>query len=500
MKTTRRYLKIPLLFILFISYMYANGQNPDRLRPDWWFGISGAANFDFYNGSVQNLGDSKLQYPFNNGHGVAPYFSIFAEYRHDPVWGLMLNVALDNHKGIFDNSDAPAGVSQSLRTNFDFVAFEPSLRIAPFANNFYLFVGPRVLYTTTKSFDFSESNEQEDMSKFNNVNDLKLSAQVGAGYDIPLSSPGSLTQVNISPFVAFVPYFGDLTRNDEVTLTTFRAGIAIKIGCPKEPQYPQASMSPIQERDVQFSVQPPEFVPAQNTVNENLPITNAVFFDAGNTEIPNRYTLLTKDQATGFTESQLRDCQKTAGTRSERQLRVYYNILNIIGDRMRKYPGSTIKLIGSSAGKGEEIGKENAASVKNYLVNNFGIDAGRIEIEGRNMPIIPSEKYNTGNDIDLTRAEDNRVDIVSTSPDMFAEAADNTAVCLPVNAMAMDGSSPGDARITISANGAAGTLLYWSIDVKDDSGNVQHFGTFGGDMGTISSAAILKDKKSGNYT
>jgi outer membrane protein OmpA-like peptidoglycan-associated protein len=64
----------------------------------------------------------------------------------------------------------------------------------------------------------------------------------------------------------------------------------------------------------------------------------------------------------------------------------------------------------------------------------------------------------------------------------------------------MDGSSPGDAKITINANGADGTLLFWSIDVKDDSGNVQHFGTFSGDMGTISSTALLKDKKSGNYT
>jgi outer membrane protein OmpA-like peptidoglycan-associated protein len=500
MKTTKKYIGIAVFAIIYISNISVTAQSTDRLQPDWWFGVSGAANFDFYNGTVQALGDSKLQYPFNNGHGVSPYISVFAEYRHNPVWGFMFNVALDEHNGIFNNSDAPATVSQSLRTDFDYIAFEPSLRLAPFANNFYLFAGPRFCYTSTKSFDFRESNEQDNNNKFNNVNDLKLSAQVGAGYDIPLSSPRSLTQVNISPFIAFVPYFGDMTRNDEVTLTTIRVGIAIKIGCPKEPPYPQAVLVPIHENDIQFSVQPPEYVPTQNTVNENLPITNAVFFDAGNTEIPNRYTLLNQQQAASFTEAQLQDCQKTVGTRSERQLTVYYNILNIIGDRMRKHPESTIKLIGSSAGKGADVGEENATSVKNYLVNNFGIDPGRIETEGRNMPVIPSEKYNTTNDIDLTSAEDNRVDIVSNSPDMVMETTDNTAICLPAHAMAMDGSSPGDARIVINANGALGTLLYWSIDVKDDSGNVQNFGTFGGDIGTISSTALLKDKKSGNYT
>ncbi|HTA28331.1 MAG TPA: OmpA family protein [Bacteroidia bacterium] len=500
MKTIHKHLAITIITAVCASTLQVKAQNPDRLQPTWWFGVSGAANFAFYQGSAQSLGNSKMPYTFSNGHGVAPYVSIFAEYRPDPVWGLMLNLAMDNNHGVFDHNNAPSNVSASFKADFNYVSLEPSLRIAPFSGNFYLFAGPRLSYNVTKSYDFRVSNEQDDANKFTDVNSLKLSAQLGAGYEIPLSLPRSTTQVDISPFVAVVPYFGDVNRSNELTLTTIRAGIAIKIGSAPEPPMPQAALTPIQEKDIQLAVEPPKYVPTPNTVNENLPIANAVFFDQGNTSIPSRYTLLTKDQAAGFTEDQLKDCQKTAGTRSDRQLKVYYNVLNILGNRMREYPESTIKLVGSSGGKGEEIGEENATSVKNYLVNNFGIDAARIETEGRNKPIIPSEKYNTTNDIDLTRAEDNRVDIVSTSPELMVEAIDNAALCAAPVAMAMDGSSPGDARIIISANGADGNLLYWSIDVKDDSGNVQHFGTFSGDMGTISSAALLKDKKSGNYT
>lgn len=498
MKTIRTLSKIVAVAILFISNLSVNAQIPDRLRPDWWFGVSGAANFDFYNGTV-----SKVPYGFSNGNGVAPYISVFTEYRPGPVWGFMFNVALDDHYGVFNNNDAPAGINPTLKTDLDYISVEPSLRIAPFSGNFYLFVGPRLNFNIEKSFVLEPEIGEQDDNKLSDVYPMRVSAQVGAGYDIPLSRPMSTTQVNLSPFVAFSPYFGNQPQSSgNLDLTILRVGIAIKLGGAPEPPYPQASVTPVQEHDVQFSVQPPAYVPSQGKVNENLPITNAVFFDAGNTNIPSRYTLLTKDQAGSFTEAQLQDCQKMAATHSERQLAVYYNILNIIGDRMRKNPESTIKLIGSSAGKGEQIGEANAASVKDYLVNNFGIDPGRIETEGRNMPLIPSEKYNGTKDKDLTMAEDNRVDIVSNSPDLVTEAADNTAICLKptTEPMAMDGSSPGDAKIVIDANGALGTLLYWSIDVKDDSGNVQHFGTFSGDMGTISSAALLKDKKSGNYT
>ncbi len=491
------------LAVMFAANLPVNAQDQDRLHPAWWFGVAGAANFDFYSGSIHQLNQSTLPYTYTNGMGVAPYYSIFAEFRPDPVWGFMLNLSLDTHKGLFDKSDAPSGVSTSIKTEYNFVSLEPSLRIAPFEGNFYLFVGPGISYTDWPTFNLQLSSEQTREDRFVNVNTIRFSGHLGAGYDIALSKPRSIDQVDISPFVAVVPYFGGEAQSiNNLMLTTIRAGIAIKFGCAPEPPMPQADLTPVQEKDVQLTVEPPKFVPAQNKINETLPVANKVFFDAGNTNIPDRYVLLTKEQASGFTEGSVGGLSKKATTRSERQLMVYYNVLNLLGNRMREYPETTVKLVGSSGGKGEKIGEENAESVKRYLVNNFGVDGSRIEIEGRSMPMVPSEKYknSSSQDIDLTMAEDNRVEIVSNSPQLMVEATDNAALCAAPQAMALDGSSPGDAKITVDANGALGNLLYWTIDVKDDSGNVQHFGTFGGDNATISSAALLKDKKSGSYT
>jgi len=54
--------------------------------------------------------------------------------------------------------------------------------------------------------------------------------------------------------------------------------------------------------DVAFTVRGPIAAPAILQVSETLPLLSVVFFDAGSTDIPTRYVLLTKEQAPGFKE------------------------------------------------------------------------------------------------------------------------------------------------------------------------------------------------------
>jgi hypothetical protein len=61
-----------------------------------------------------------------------------------------------------------------------------------------------------------------------------------------------------------------------------------------------------------------------------------VYFNNGSSEIPNRYVLLNKDQVKDFKEDQLEVLLQNLSDRSKRQMTVYYNILNILGDRMQK--------------------------------------------------------------------------------------------------------------------------------------------------------------------
>jgi outer membrane protein OmpA-like peptidoglycan-associated protein len=507
MKRTTKVLSAVALFAtVFISNTSVSAQ--DRVRPTWWFGVAGAANLNFYRGTAQYVSaDLTLPNALENGFGVAPYVAVFTEYRPSRVWGLMLYVAYDGRMGQFNRLENGAAntYSASLNAEFDYLAFEPSLRIAPFAGNFYVFIGPRLSYNVQNKLAYQDTYTTNNEAKWSDVHGVRLSAQVGIGYDIMLSAPANTTQFAISPFIAFIPYFGEQPRSVEnLTLTTVRAGIAIKIGCGPKPvkvaDAPPPIPAPIPEPDVQFAIQAPNSVPGQRIVKETLPLSNYVFFDAGSTAIPVRYVALTSDQAKGFEEVQLQDCQKNPGTRSSRQLTMYYNVLNIVGDRMKKHPASTITLAGSSAGKGIKIGKANAESVKNYLVNVFGIDGTRIKTVGRNQPLISSEKPNNTQDFALTSAEDSRVEIISASTDLMVEAKDNSALCLkPIEVTAMDGSSPDDAKINMNVTGAGNALTTWSVDVTDVSGNVQHFGPYTGDRETISGSAVLNGNKNGNY-
>ncbi len=62
--------------------------------------------------------------------------------------------------------------------------------------------------------------------------------------------------------------------------------------------------------------------------------------------IPDRYVTLIKSQVKFFREDQIELFRpKNTSGRSERQMVVYYNVLNILGDRMAKDQAATITLV-----------------------------------------------------------------------------------------------------------------------------------------------------------
>jgi len=403
-------------------------------QPVWWFGVSGAANFNYYRGTTQMLNQS-LTVPtaFHKGHGVKPYVSLLTEYRPNKVWGGMLNVAYDNRGGKFDGVMAPCNCPADLSTNISYIAVEPSLRLAPFASAFYIFAGPTLSFNVSKAFTYTELRQPDTKADWSDIHKIVFSGQAGAGIDIPLSARTSATQMTLSPFASFQTDFGHEPRSvksETWSFYTVRAGIALKFGrarisTPVTPPLTDTVTTTVtvMEKEVQFSVRAPKVVPLNRQVKETFPLRNSVFFDQGSTEIPNRYVTLSNTQAASFKEEQLQQGQPNNlnNGRSSRQLGVYHNILNIMGDRMRANPQSSIALTGSSD-KNPTEGKMLAENVKQYLVTVFGIDASRISTEGRDKPVIPSEEPGAAaNELTLLREEDRRVDIVSTSPELLMQ-------------------------------------------------------------------------------
>ncbi|MEO8886764.1 MAG: OmpA family protein [Mucilaginibacter sp.] len=487
---------LALSLILISAHITVQAQ---IIQPTWWFGLSGAANANFYDGTTQTL-NSGLVAPtaLHKGFGVRPYGSILMEYRPASVWGAMLNVGYDGSGGKFNEVIAPCNCPTNLKTDLSYAVIEPSVRLNMGKSSIYLFAGPSVSFNLTKNFTYTQLKQPDTRSEFNNVQNTLFSGQVGLGADIKTSSPTNLNQVSISPFVSFHPYFGREPRSIESwSITTVRAGIAIKFGKAHKAAQVTVATPPlvIPEREIGFAVRAPKEVPLKRQVSETLPLLNSVFFDDASVNIPNRYVLLTKDQASGFSESSLqKESTENMTGRSARQLNVYHNVLNIIGDRMRANPGTTILLTGASPNLTD--GKAFAESVKQYLVTIFGIDGSRITTDARKKPMHPSEQPGGDKELVLLRAEDTRVDITSTSPELLLEVGGDMMKPVQFTATQFD---PLDSHVIFNVDGGKEVLSSWMINTTDAYGVVQHFGPFTGDMQSVPGAAILGNNPTGDY-
>jgi outer membrane protein OmpA-like peptidoglycan-associated protein len=251
--------------------------------------------------------------------------------------------------------------------------------------------------------------------------------------------------------------------------------------------------------DVRFTVYSPGNIPAKRRVREYFPVRNYVFFDLGSTEIPGRYVLLAKDQVKEFKEDQLEVfTPKDLSGRSKRQLTVYYNVLNILGDRLGKNPETVVRLSGASM-EGEEDGMAMAESVKKYLVDVFAIDPSRITTEGRIKPRIPSEQPGGILELDLLREGDHRVSIWSESPSIMMEFQSGPDAPLkPVEIITVQ-EAPLDSYVSFNVEGATEVLSSWTLEIADENGKVQYFGPFTNEDANIPGKSILGERPEGDY-
>ncbi|HBH84878.1 MAG TPA: flagellar motor protein MotB [Bacteroidales bacterium] len=489
------------------------GQDNKYTKPSWWFGGAAGANLNFYRGSTQEL-NADLIVPaiFHDGFGVGLYLAPLLEFhKPDTRLGFMLQAGFDSRKGKFDQIVNPCNCPADLSAKLTYLTIEPSLRLAPFKSNFYLYGGPRLAFDMAKSFKYDEGinpdypdqeNPPEITGDFSNMRSSVFSMQIGAGYDINLSSPDKQGQAVLSPFVSFQPYFGQDPRSIETwNITTVRVGAALKFGKGKKIEQPvkAAAVVVVPDPEVKFTVNSPTNIPVQRRVRETFPVRNYVFFDSGSAKISDRYVLITKDQVKDFKEDRLETfTPKQLSGRSQRQMTVYYNVLNILGDRMGRFPATVVRLSGASM-EGTEDGLAMAESIKKYLVDIFGIEPGRINTEGRIKPRIPSEQPGATKELDMLREGDRRVTIWSESPELMMQyqTGPNTPL-KPVEFVGVQ-EAPVDSYITFNVEGAEEALTSWSVEVKDDAGKVQNLGPYSKEKVSIPGKTILGTRPEGNY-
>lgn len=484
-------------------------QEVQYTRPSLWFGVAAGGNFTFHDGTTQRLSsDFTAPVAFHEGQGVGLYLAPLVEL-HAPnsIFGLMFQAGYDSRPGSFEGLIESCNCPADLSTNLSYLTLEPSLRFAPFKTGFYLYAGPRIAFNLEKAFtyqqgvnpDFPEETAVPDVDgKFSDIQKTLISMQVGAGYDIPLSSQDVETQFVLSPFVAFHPSFGQSPRSSETwSLASLRAGAVLKFGMGTKVWVPEEAE--VFDPNIRFSVNAPRNIPTFRKVREVFPLRNYVFFDLGSTEIPDRYELLGKGQVKNFREDQLEMfIPKNLSGRSARQMTVYYNVLNIIGDRMVNNPTANVRLVGSSE-KGVEDGRAMSESIKDYLVEIFEIDPSRITTEGREKPVVPSEQPGGTRELDLLRAGDRRVSIESTSPALLLEFQSGPGAQLkPVEITALQ-EAPLESYVTVRVDGARKAFSSWHLIFMDEKGQEQYFGPYTQERVSIPGKSILGDRPEGQY-
>jgi outer membrane protein OmpA-like peptidoglycan-associated protein len=519
--TSQTWLSSNLSFksIIVIAIVWLNtvasiqAQEIQYTKPSWKFGVAGGANFNYYQGSTNQLNTNFTPLAtFHDAKGIGLFVAPVMEYhRANTRLGFMLQAGFDSRKATFDRVKTACDCPADLAANWSYFTIEPSLRFAPFQSNFYLFGGPRFAFIRDQSFTYqlgvnpaypNQSISPEISGDFDQVNTTIISMQIGAGFDIPLTSQNHKTQFLLSPFASFHPYFGQNPRTIEtLSITTLRAGVALKFGQGHRIQKTEDKVSDLDEfitdPEVQFSVFSPANLPNQRRVREVFPLRNYVFFNIGSTKIPNRYHLLKKRDVKNFAENQLEMVTPiNQSGRSERQMNVYYNVINIIGDRMVKNPTTAIILVGSSE-KGPNNGLKMAKSIQNYLVNTFEIELSRISIQGQFKPKLPSEKTGGKHELVLLREGDRRVSIESLSPIILAEFQSGST---SMNSTDVSTEAPLDSYVTFQAKGANKAFTSWFIQVIDETGKVRSLGPYQKESASVSGETILGNRPEGNFT
>jgi outer membrane protein OmpA-like peptidoglycan-associated protein len=494
----------------------------------WSVGVFGGLtqfNGDLSKNSWVNLWSNDIGY--NVGVAVTKQFSRVIGIRARFAYA-HLHSSIEN-KWVWDYQDGngvPKQISESFRTSL----FESDLQLTVNWTNWILGYKPERLFSSyvfggvgmdhasgikldANGAEIAYVGKKSDNLNVGNTSglggdNLQFKVSAGLGFEFNLSKHFSVP-VEFSWRWQNSDYL-DMTRGgaQKVTSDMYASGtvgVTYKFGysCPKvivEPAVvvPSAALI-VPDPAFRFYVIAPRNIPAERKVRELFPLRNYVFFDLGSKEIPERYVLLSKDQVKDFKEDQVElFTPKNLSGRSDRQMVVYYNVINILGDRMGKNPTATVMLTGASM-EGSDDGKAMAETIKRYLVSIFGIEATRITTEGRVKPRIPSEQPGGTKELDLLREGDRRVSVWSTSPALLMEfQTDPEAPLKPVELITVQ-KAPLDSYVYFNVEGANKAFTSWSLEIMDTRGTVQTYGPFTQEKIIIQGRTILGAQPEGNY-
>jgi outer membrane protein OmpA-like peptidoglycan-associated protein len=166
----------------------------------------------------------------------------------------------------------------------------------------------------------------------------------------------------------------------------------------------------------------------ETTAKQLYPILPIIFFDKNSDSLPRRYKRFVKveEYFDGIIDFRCRFYNTS-------MMSAYYDVLNVIGKRLKDKPSSKIILTGCNDGlpdsekSNKKLSMHRAITVRNYLMNTWDVDSTRIKLEARDLPVYATTSVDT-----LESAEENRrVEITSNDPSVLEplQIFDTLSVC-----------------------------------------------------------------------
>lgn len=241
-------------------------------------------------------------------------------------------------------------------------------------------------------------------------------------YDLPVSTVSALSleigyRYGLADILSDVTwkqqsYFGGIAFRTRIGDDTYLPPPPPPIPVPKIDTIippPPAVRIENKEPAIQFAALSSQPIIVEETiVTQTFPLLPYIFFDSANAVLP---TKMMQKKKVGFNEADL----------PKDMLQTYYHLLDIIGKRLLESPKSVITIVGNSDGiemssqkERLSIAKQRAATVSNYLKNEWKIPASQIITEIRDTPKIPTNiRYTEGYE------ENRRVEIYADDPQIL---------------------------------------------------------------------------------
>ncbi len=472
---------IGLLFILFLISTESNAQKDSLTadtRP--YYGFFGGYNSNTHRAKFTQLPgipDCCPQYDGGKGTGFAMGGFFEFPFYNNLSTGLRFGyskldadfVSFENKPVKIDNKIVNGKMEHSLKTSVSMISVTAYVNYNLFGG-FSLYAGPVAGYYHLGLFSLKESivepadrgvfvengkrtrNERE--GEIPRMADVYAGLSFGAGYKLPMNSKGSLF---IEPEFRYTLGLSDLVNTYNWKISTISAGIsfsytplASKTSEVRENIYVidtiivetdeissdiivegKATVSEeineashlktitetIRRTDTLFTYPVPEFDFSTNSpvftidmqyVKESFPLLPFIFFDDNSALLQSKYK--TQD----ISSFNLKSIELNP-------VSIHTNILDIIGLRLKMHPDSKITLFGSADPITEPDGcglaGQRSRSIKDYLVNVWGVAPNNILIDKKNDNCTPEPYTQTQNE--MGHSENRRVEIFADDARIF---------------------------------------------------------------------------------